>query len=281
MCLMPPDEFAELVIDTTGADLTVDQQRRLAEMVQRGYQSWDEFHRRFSDHQRTIRALNPGLATWEDLRGFLEEHTGAVEVDGFRALRFTRPDAEGLPVAAEVSVPVLKFGDGEHYIGQEHDGMPVAGPEGVAARPLGMNVKAVADSLRRFALSTSTTGAAHLRWQGGKPPSPTGTTLGVLVLVRQTLRSEEARWVEQGLTLHVYHVDESGGCGEWTGADRAAALRGLLGAVIRREPARTAPYRKSSFAARPSGCRTSASSLPKSANAVNATRSCHCSRRSS
>jgi hypothetical protein len=39
----------------------------------------------------------------------------------------------------------------------------------------------------------------------------------------------------------VYHVDESGGWGEWTGAERAAAIRGILAAALRRDPAPDGP----------------------------------------
>lgn len=210
MCLIPPDEFADLVIDTTGPGLTDEQQRRLAKMVRRGYQSWDDFHRRYAERQRAIRALSPGLATWADLRRLLEEQAGAVAVDGFRSLRFTRSVGDEHPVAIKAPVPVVRLGDGGHYCGQEHDGMPISGPDGVAVRPLGLNVPVVADVLRRLALASTTTGAAQLRWPAGKPPGSCGPTFGLLVLLRQTLRSEESRWVEQGLTLHVYHVDESG-----------------------------------------------------------------------
>ncbi len=55
MCLIPPEEIADLIVDAPSTGLTDEQQRRLAEMVQRGYQSWDEFHRRFADQQRAIR----------------------------------------------------------------------------------------------------------------------------------------------------------------------------------------------------------------------------------
>jgi hypothetical protein len=210
-------------------------------MVQRGYQSWREFNNRFAEQQHAIRALSPGLASWDDLRRFLEDQVGAVAVDGFHAHRFIESDAEGRPVATDVPVPVLKLADGTHYLTQEHDGIPITGPDGVPVSPLGLNTPAVAGYLRQVALSSATTGAAHLRWQGGKPPAPAGAMTGVLVLMRQAVRADGARWIEQGATLHVYRVDESGDWGEWLGEGRKSALRGLLGAVQRREPAPDGP----------------------------------------
>jgi superfamily II DNA or RNA helicase len=236
MNLIPPEEFIGVFVHKPGEGLTDEQQKKLAEMVQQGYNSWNEFNHRFAGQQRAIRALNPGLATWDDMRRFLAEQCGAVSVEGFRALRFTPPDPTGETVPVEVSVPVVKLPDGSCYLGQEHEGMPVSGPEGMSVEDLGLNVPVLAELLRKLALSSITTGAAHLRWGEGRPPSPLGATSGVLVLLRQTLRSEGARWVEHGLELHCYHVDESGKWGEWIGEDRKAALSSMLKAIVRREP---------------------------------------------
>ena len=241
MCLIPPEEITDLIADAPMTGLTDEQQRRLAEMVQRGYQSWDTFHRRFSDQQRAIRSLNPGLATWEDVRAFLRELVGADEVAGFRSLRFDDPAGSGQPVATEAPVTVLKLADGKFYLVQEHDGMPVAGPDGQPATPLGLNARPVAEALRRFATPITASGAAHLRWPAGRPPAPAGPTVGVLVLLRQTFRTQSLPWVEQGLSLHAFHVDAAGSWGEWSGDDRGAAFRSLLGAVIRRDPSPDGP----------------------------------------
>lgn len=157
-------------------------------------------------------------------------------MEGFRTLRFTQPDRGKGPVSVEAPVAVVKRPDGTHYLGQEHEGMPLWGTDGVKVESLGLNVPVVAEALRRLALTPLTTGAAHLRWADGKPPAPARTTFGVLVLLRQSFRSEGARWVEQGTSLHCYHVAGTGDWVEWHGEDRKAALRGVLGAAVRREP---------------------------------------------
>lgn len=241
MALIPPDDLVDIITGTSGTPINGEQERRLTEMVQQGYQSWRDFNSRFAEQQRAIRDQNPGLASWDDLRRFLVELAGAAPVAGGRAHRFVESDPDGRPVAAAVEVPVLKLPDGEHYLAGETDGVPVTGPDGAPPRPMGLNVPAVADHLRRFALSPTATGAAHLRWPGGRPPAPAAATSGVLILLRQTVRPEGSRWVEQGATLHAYHVDESGNWGEWVGEERRAAIRALLGAVLRREPAPDGP----------------------------------------
>ena len=145
-----------------------------------------------------------------------------------------------------------------------------------------MNVKAVL-SLRRFAPSTSTTGAAHLRWQGGKTPITHRDDVGGSGPGAPDAPLRGGTLGRAGTDPGRYHVERVRRLRRTRpGARPAAALRGLLGAVIRREPAPHGPLHEVlALAARPSGCRTSASSLPKSANVVNATRSCHCSTGSS
>jgi hypothetical protein len=114
--------------------------------------------------------------------------------------------------------------------------MPISGPAGVRIKSLGLNTAVVAESLRKAALSLTTTGAAHLRWGDSRPSSPIANPLGVIVLLRQTLRSEGSRWIEHGIELRCYHIDESATCVEWTGDDRRATLSGLLRAIVRRDP---------------------------------------------
>jgi superfamily II DNA or RNA helicase len=236
MSLIPPEEFIGVMVHRPGEGLSDDQEKKLAEMVRLGYQSWSDFSHRFAAQQRAIRGLSPGLATWDDLRRFLVEQAGCVRVEGFRALRFAQPDSAGEPVAFERSVPVVRHPDGTHYVGQEHDGMPVSRRDGVKVEALGLNVPIVAEALRKVALSIVPTGAAHLRWSETRPRAPVAATFGVLVLLRQALRSEGSRWVEHGLELHCYHVAESGVWSEWIEGDRNAAICGLLKAIVRRDP---------------------------------------------
>ena len=236
MSLIPPEEFIGVIVHKPGEGLSDEQEKKLAEMVRLGYQSWSEFNHRFAAQHHAIRDLNPGLATWDDLRRFVIEQAGGVPVDGFRALRFTQPDPAGEPLSLEASVPVVRLADGKHYVGQDHEGMPVYGPDGVKVESLGLNVTIVAEALRKVALSNVPTGAAHLRWSEIRPTVPVAATFGVLVLFRQTLRSEGSRWVEHGLELRCYHIDDSGECEEWTAGDRNAAISGLLKAIVRRDP---------------------------------------------
>ncbi len=236
MCLIPPDEFANFIGETVNPSLSDSDQAALAELVQQGYQSWNAFHTQYSVAQRAIRATNPGMATWGDLETFLIEHAKVQEAAGFQTLRFDGAAQDGKPIAKEVPVRVLQWQNGNCFLAENHDGMPVRGPEGISAAPLGLNISPVAEILRNLATSKTVTGAAHLGWKGGKPPVPAGSTVGVLVLLRQTFRIDTQPILEQRITLHVYYVDPSGNTGEWMGNERQEVYRGLLRATVRQKP---------------------------------------------
>lgn len=235
MCLIPPEELHIVIAVAPGGTLTAEQERRLAELVRDGYRTWDEFHRRFADQQRQIKALDPGLASWEDLRQFLVSQAEARAAEGFQTHRFEQPASGTLPVAVEERVPVLVLADGRAYVAGEHDGSIITGPDNSTAIALGINQPAVAEALRRPAFPTTATGAVHLRWaaEGSPPPKP---PFGVLVLHRITVRAEGSRWVEHGQGLKCYFFPAQGEISECQGAEKGALIRGLLHAVIRREP---------------------------------------------
>ena len=245
MSLIPPEDFMGVIVHKAEDGLSDEQEKKLAEMVRLGYESWADFNARFSAQQQAIRTLNPGLATWDDLRQFVVDHAGGVQVDGFHALRFMRNDPAAEPTPVEAPIPVVRLADGSHYVGQDHAGMPISGPAGVRIKSLGLNTAVVAESLRKAGLSLTTTGAAHLRWGECRPSSPIAHPLGVIVLLRQTLRSEGSQWIEHGIELRCYHVDESGTCNEWTGDERSAALSGVLNAIVRRDPHAESPLLES------------------------------------
>src|SRR5207248_10230816 len=59
---------------------------------------------------------------------------------------------------------------------------------------------------------------------------------GVLVLLKQTLRSEQGTWTEVSNSLHCYLIPRVGPVVPVDGSDRAILLRGLFGATVRIKP---------------------------------------------
>ncbi len=248
MCLIPPEEIQDVIVVTPGGTLTAEQEQRLAELVRDGYRNWDEFHRRFAGQQRQIKALNPGLATWEDLRQFLKSQAGAQPAEGFRSQRFEQLAPGTLPVAVEEPAPVLVLDDGLAYYADEHDGSIITGPDNTTAITLGLNRPAVAESLRRQAFPATANGAAHLRWAADGTP-PLKPPFGVLVFHRQRVRVEGSSWVEHGQELKCYLVPAQGEVTEFQEAEKGILIRGLLNAVIRREPEPEGPLHEALLAA--------------------------------
>jgi len=235
MCLIPPEELQGVIVVTPGGTLTAEQEQRVAELVRDGYRTWDAFHRRFADQQRQIKALDPGLATWEDLRRFLQSQAGGKPAEGFQSQRFEPTEPGELPVAVEEAAPVLVLEDGLAYYADEHDGRIITGPENRTAVSVGLNRPVVAEALRRLAFAATPTGAAHLRLAADialplKPP------FGVLVFHRQTVRVEGPSWIEHGQELKCYLVPPQGELVECDGDGKGVLVRSLLHAVVRRDP---------------------------------------------
>jgi superfamily II DNA or RNA helicase len=235
MCLMPPEELQDVLINAPLAPLGADDQEQLAGMVQAGFQAWNRFHERFAEEQRRIRQQDPGLAGWGDLADFLREHVRAENAGGFTALGFAWNAGRIDPV--EDQAVVLRLPDGSHLACGDYAGAPVTGPGGAAVRQSGLNLRPVAEVLRDLAFPIAPTGAAHLRWPADVVlPQNAVRPFGVLVFLRQTVRSDaQAGWQEQGASLHCFLV----GAGEplrVEGEEKARLLRGLRGASVRSRP---------------------------------------------
>jgi hypothetical protein len=59
---------------------------------------------------------------------------------------------------------------------------------------------------------------------------------GVLVLLKQTLRSEQGSWTEVSNSLHCFLIPREGPIVPIDGSQRAVLLRGLFGAIVRSKP---------------------------------------------
>jgi superfamily II DNA or RNA helicase len=240
MCLVPPEELQQVLIQDAGPPFAPEDHAELGRMVQAGFQTWRAFHERFGEEQRRIKEQDPGLVAWEDLIRFAREQTGAKPVGGFATQRFSRESDGVHPVEAPARVLVLE--DGRHYAcGEEADGVPVFGPDGQIPYRLGLNSPPIADALRRLAFPNAAAGAAHLRWRPGLP-LPDGATaelFGVLVYLRQTVRPDHVSgWAEQSNSLVCFIVSAAAPPLEVDGVAKGQLLRGLFVATVRAKPER-------------------------------------------
>ncbi|HEY7424454.1 MAG TPA: C-terminal helicase domain-containing protein [Gemmataceae bacterium] len=235
MCLVPPEELQDVLINAPLAPFGEGDEEQLAGMVQEGFRAWNRFHERFADEQRRIRQQDPGLAGWSDLADFLHEHARAEDAGGFTALEFAWNAGRIDPI--EDQAVVLRLPDGNHLACGDYAGAPVTGPEGAVVRQAGLNLRPVVELLRDLAFPTAPVGAAHLRWLVDDPlPGKMARPFGVLVFLRQTVRSDsQSGWQEQGASLRCFLVGE-GDPRRVEGEEKARLLRGLRVATVRNKP---------------------------------------------
>ena len=235
MALVPPDELQSILGRQPLAPFSHDDQRRLQELVKRGFEDWRSFDGRFKALQQRIRELDPGQASWQDVARFAQEHLGARPREGFSALSFRWNEGEVVESSAEAQVFEI---EGRAFACGDYGGMPITGADGTRADQLGLNSPAVVQALRRLIIPDMPVGAAHLRWPD-KAPLPGGLEgypFGVLAFMRQSVRIGPQGWVEAGVALRTWVVAAGGACIPVSGPEQATLVRTLLDAVVRLEP---------------------------------------------
>lgn len=232
MALLSPEEFQDLLINDYAAPLSPADQNTLAEMVQRGFQDWKEFHDKYSEQHKAIRNQPAGLATWDDVVLFLEKFAGAERRDGFTRHGFTRTQKGVQQVTSEATVLTLR--DNQDYIISDYADALIYGPDGLLTRKLGLNSTPVAEVLQKHAFEYPA-GPAYLRWPANLPRDGS-LSVGVLIFLRQTLQTgRRAAWQEIGTSLHVFIIRE-GTSVELADAEKSNLLHAIFQATVAAYP---------------------------------------------
>jgi SNF2 family DNA or RNA helicase len=235
MALVGQEDIQQLMLGGPTAPMNRQDQDRLAALIRQGFTVWSDFHDRFAAEQQRIKELDPGLAAWEDLDAFLQEYAEARAVAGFCAQRFAFNEANVDSVLEPARV--ITFDGSTFFACGDYSGAPVFGPEQEMAQAIGLNSSPVTQALRRIAFPPEESGAAHVRWPAGKPlPFDVPFPFGVIVLLKQTLRSEQGSWSEVSSSLHCSLIPREGSVTSIENGDRALLLRGLFRASIRSKP---------------------------------------------
>ena len=233
MTLIPPEELQDALLRRrggTGVDV-----EKIAQLVQDGFNKWRAFHDKYSSEQKKIEALNPGLAEWEDVYEFLCEYAGARSVDGYSVLQFLLK--EGEVKSGRRDARVVTFDGNSFFACGDYTGAPVYGPGNLTAQQLGLNIPVVATALRRVAFPEEECGSGHIRWPKGlNLPLGLEPPFGVTVLMKQTLRMEQAAWSEGPVVLQCFVVRSAGDIAPVVGAERAVLLRGIFKGTVRTKP---------------------------------------------
>ena len=234
MSLLSQDDFTNLMVNDFGAPLSGNDRDRLAELVQQGFQKWKDFHQKYGTEQSAIKKQDPGLATWDDLRDFLEGYAGAETVPGFTRQAFAR-DGDNVR-AVQTEAQVLRFGTADAYVCADYGEFLVYSPDGRITPKLGLNLPSVSDALAKTAFPDGAVGPAYLRWPDSLDLPSTGYRLpfGVLVLSRQTLQQDmNGVWNERRVSMHVY-ASKGTDLAEIVNAEKGKLMRGIFRGVIRK-----------------------------------------------
>lgn len=232
MAWLPQEQLQEIMLGGAVGPFNAGEQRRLADLVQSGFNSWKAFHDIYSEQHKAIRHQPAGLVTWQDVVTFLEKNAGADIQTGYRRQRFVR-EGQGVQ-SVNSDAAVVKLRDGKSYIVSDYADALVYGPEGLLTRRLGLNTDIVLEVLQKHAFEYPA-GPAYLKWQGvpfDGLPSP----LGVLILVRQSLQTtQRSGWQEIGTSLHVF-ILRDGQAQELFDDQKSALLRGIFQAIVTTRP---------------------------------------------
>lgn len=233
MCLLPQDELIDILITGHASPLSVTDQQRIAELVQRGFQSWKSFHDRFGEQQRSIKQQNAGLAAWDDIVHYLRQYAGAEIVPGYRRQHFVRQGKNVRTVQEDAAVLALNGGDA--YVCADYSDSLVYGPSGQITPKLGLNLPPIAELLRKHAFPDIPSGAAYLRWPTSTDAFPSDQLpIGVIVLLRQMLQMDRrGGWLEVGSSIHVFKVMPES-AEEVVGETKGRILRGLFRSTLRK-----------------------------------------------
>lgn len=235
MSLVQPEELQNVMVDKASGPLSDEKTRELAALVQEGHRNWEDFHRKFAQGKKQIHELSPGLATWDDLAHLATQYLAAVEEPGFEALGFEVRDDEVVETAKPARA--LRIGDALFACG-DHGGMPVEDSSRRRAEQMGLNVPAIAETLRRLGLPKALCGAAHVRWPEGRmTPESLARPFAAIIASRVSVRMASASEPQElDVTLRTFVLREGEPPRELERKALEDLIRGLLASTVRREP---------------------------------------------
>ena len=235
MSLVPPKELEAILGDASGP-LTGNSHamEEIGRLVTEGFRLWSDFDQRYRSQAETIRATNPGEATWADVGTFLVRYAGATDGPGamFSSFEFSNDEI----VDVDQSLPTILF-SGERFACGDTGGLPAIAEDGVTAERLGLNLPWVQDFLKNAFSPARGCGVAFI-----KPPSRmssesgTKSALCYFAFLRQILQQEGGRWVEVRVELRLFKLDAVGDPQEIPPTEAARVVRSVTTATRIRDP---------------------------------------------
>ncbi|EAQ80599.1 prophage LambdaMc01, helicase, SNF2 family protein [Blastopirellula marina DSM 3645] len=240
ICLLPSEELQHLLIADDLGPLSHQNEQQLAQMVREGYERWQAFDSKYAEQQRQIRAQNPGIAAWDDLRHFMLGYSKTIVEEGFFAERF---ELDGdCTKAVQTASPVLKLSDDSLVACQDLGGLPAYGPNGQIAWQFGINHPLAMSALVKAAFEKEKVGPAFIRWSRDREFFDKNVHVTVLAFLRLTLRADENRgWQEYATALRLFAVNSSGESRGLSSEESRVFFSGLYHATVRSKVPGEAP----------------------------------------
>lgn len=231
MSLVPPKELESVLGNVAASRVEDEAAEAIGALVRQGYSVWSEFDRQFRNQAEQIRALQPGEATWTDLRDFLIKVGSAQPTNDVRLTAF---ELEGDEIIDRDEYVAALRVDGDVFVCADTSGSPAQTDDGRAVAVMGLNHPWVRNLLRATTMMP-VIGAGYVN-----RPTSLGDAFpaqfGVLAFMRHAIRFAAGETAERGITLHLFTVDESGRIGTLDPAEGARLTRELCSAVRVRDP---------------------------------------------
>ena len=235
MSLVPPKELEAILGDASGPLVTSSYaEAEIGRLVTEGFKLWNDFDQRYRRQAETIRATNPGEATWADVGSFLVRYAGAADGPGaqFSSFEFSNDEIGEV----DQCLPTVLF-DGRRFACGDTGGLPAVAEDGVSAERLGLNLPWVQSCLRDAFAPSRGCGVAFIKptpWMrsdaGGE------STVCFFCFLRQRLQQEGGRWVEVNVELKIFRLDVNGGPMEMDPGEAAKLIRTFSTATRVRDP---------------------------------------------
>jgi superfamily II DNA or RNA helicase len=235
MSLVPPKELETILGDATGPlFFNSYAAEEIGRLVTEGFKLWSDFDQKYRRQAETIKAINPGQATWDDLGSFLVRYGGATDGPGakFSSFEFSKDEI----VEIEQALPTVLF-DGKRFACGDTGGLPAVADDGASADRLGINLQWIQKCLRDAFAPGRGSGVAFIKSPPGLATASAAEALVYFfVFLRQKLQQEGGRWVEIGVELKIFQVDSSDEPRLVAAEEAARMVRSFVTAARVREP---------------------------------------------
>lgn len=232
MSLVAPKELEGVMTDLSAGPVPAAISEEIGELVKNGYRAWQAFDSEYRANADKIHDIGAGEASWADVEAFLVRQTDAEPGPQTSLVSFEQENDE--IVARSQFIGTLRYNK-QLYVCCDSGGLLPDPVNGEAVHQLGLNLPEVATTMRSAFLPDDICGGGYLNRPSALDQNFGSSRFGVLFFLRQTIRFEQARAVEEKLSLHSFLVKPEN-VNELKDGLQAKLIRELANAVRVKDP---------------------------------------------